>query len=56
MTARELIKALQDLGEEAQDLIVMYPTERGLDWVSDVKLSTHTEYYYNVTDNIVEIV
>ena len=45
MTARELIKALQNLEEENLDLEVFHDTERGWDWVTDVKVTTRSEWY-----------
>ena len=45
MTAKELIKALQELGEENLDLEVFHDTERGWDWITDVKVTTRSEWY-----------
>ena len=52
MTAREPIKTLQDLGEDNLDLEVFHDTERGWDWVTDVMITTRSEWY-GVTDTII---
>lgn len=45
MTVRKLIEELQDLGEDKLDLEVFYDTERGWDWVTDVRVTTRSEWY-----------
>ena len=52
MTTRELIKILQDLGEDNLDLEVFHDTERGWDWITEVKITTRSEWY-GATDKIV---
>ena len=52
MTVRKLIEELQDLGEDKLDLEVFHDTERGWDWVTDVKVTTRSEWY-GVKDTII---
>ena len=52
MTLHEFIKNLQNLGEDKMDLEVFHETERGWDWVTDIKVTTRSEWY-GVTDIII---